>query len=283
MAELDPRVNAFRADLAALALKGMVDAPRYAQGDVTTVCRGVVPLRKDPRSDAALQTQTLYGEHFTVYDEKDGWAWGQAGLDNYVGYVETKALLPNFLEATHRVAALATPLLPVPGIKRAALDLLPMNAKVKVAGEENRFAKIEDVGFAYAAHLEPLSNRHADWVEAAESFLGVPYLWGGKTNAGCDCSGLVQTALELGGISAPRDADMMEEVLGGVLNFNDDLDRLQRGDLVFWKGHMGVMLDATRLLHANVFHMQVAIEPLSQAVERIAQLEGTIRRIRRIG
>jgi hypothetical protein len=283
MADLDPRVNVFRADLAALALKGMVDAPRYAQGDVTTVCRGVVPLRKDPRSDAAQETQTLYGERFTVYDEKDGWAWGQAGLDNYVGYVETKTLLPDSLEATHRVAVLATPLLPVPGIKPAALDLLPMNAKVKVVGEENRFANIEDGGFVYAAHLEPLSNRHSDWVGVAECFLGVPYVWGGKTNMGCDCSGLIQTALERGGISAPRDADMMEGVLGEALNFNDDLGGLQRGDLVFWKGHVGVMLDTERLLHANAFHMQVAIEPLVQAVERIAQAEGAIRRITRIG
>jgi len=266
-----------------MAQKGMVDVARFAKGNVTTVCCGIVPLRKDPSVDAALDTQLLYGEQFTVYDEKDGWAWGQAGLDNYVGYVEAKTLLPKSLEATHRVAVLATPLLPAPDIKRAALDLLPMNAKVKVAREENRFANIEDVGFVYAAHLEPLSNRHSDWVGVAESFLGVPYLWGGKTNAGCDCSGLVQTALELGGISVPRDTDMMEEALGEVLNVTDALDGLLRGDLVFWKGHMGVMLDAKRLLHANAFHMQVAIEPLRQAVERIVQSEGAIRKIKRIG
>ncbi len=282
MAALDPRINAFRADLAAAALKGAVDAQRFVEGKAATVLRGTVSLRKHPQMDAGMETQLLYGERFTVYDEKDGWAWGQAELDHYVGYVDAEALLASSLDSTHRVAVLATPVLPAPDIKRAALDLLPMNAKVRVVGEENRFAKIENGGFVYAAHLVPHSDRCKDWVGVAQGFLGVPYLWGGKTNAGCDCSGLFQTALEMAGIAAPRDTDMMEQALGRTLDVSDGLDGLLRGDLVFWKGHMGVMLDATRLLHANVFHMQVAIELLREAVERIAQSEGAIRKIKRM-
>jgi cell wall-associated NlpC family hydrolase len=282
MTKLDPRVNAFRADLAAAALKGAVDAERYAEGYPAFVCRGTASLRKSPQADAGMETQLLYGERFTVYDENDGWAWGQAGLDNYVGYVDANALSQSSLEATHRVTTLATPLLPAPDVKRAALDLLPMNAKLVVGEEENSFAKIQDRYFVYATHLAPISQVSEDWVSVAESFLGAPYIWGGKTSAGCDCSGLVQSALEAGGISTPRDADMMEEALGDALGVSDGLDGLRRGDLVFWKGHMGVMLDATRLLHANAFHMQVAIEPLHEAVERIAQSEGVILNLRRI-
>jgi cell wall-associated NlpC family hydrolase len=282
MTKLDPRVNPFRADLAAVALKGTVNAERYAEGCPAFVRRGTASLRKRPQADAGMETQLLYGECFTVYDENNGWAWGQARLDNYVGYLEADALSQSPLEVTHRVTQLATPLLPAPDVKLAALDLLPMNAKLVVGEEENSFTKIQGGYFVYAAHLAPISQVSEDWVSVAESFLGAPYLWGGKTGAGCDCSGLVQSALEAGGISTPRDCDMMEAVLGDVIRVNDGLDGLRRGDLVFWKGHMGVMLDARRLLHANAFHMQVAIEPLREAIERITQSEGVIRNFRRI-
>jgi len=283
MASLDPRINAFRADLAAAALKGVVSAPRFADGNTATVRWGVVPLRAAPQADAGLDTQLLYGECFTVYDEKDGWSWGQAELDRYVGYIESGSLRQSTLEPTHRVATLATPLLPAPDVKRTAHDLLPTNAKVQVVGEENRFSKLEDGRFVCAAHLVPVSERCDDWVRVAESFLGAPYLWGGKTHAGCDCSGLIQTALEMGGLAAPRDTDMMEAVLGEARALADGFRGLQRGDLVFWKGHVGVMLDANRLAHANAFHMQVAIEPLREAADRIAKSEGAIRTVKRIG
>nr|TFG52106.1 MAG: peptidase P60 [Hyphomicrobiales bacterium] len=263
-------------------LKAAVDVPRYAEGKTSTVVRGTVPLRKSPQADAGMETQLLFGERFVVFDEKDGWAWGQAGLDNYVGYVQAEALRFSSFEPTHRVATIATPILPAMDVKRPARELLPMNAKLRILGQENRFAKIDDGCFVYASHLVPLSEKCSDWVSIAERFFGVPYLWGGKTIAGCDCSGLVQSALEAGGVVAPRDSDMMESTLGISLNVKDGFEDLRRGDLVFWKGHMGVMLDATRLLHANAFHMQAAIEPLRDAVARIAQSEGHIRCIKRI-
>jgi cell wall-associated NlpC family hydrolase len=282
MADLDPRINAFRADLAAAALKGVVDAPRFADGIAAIVRWGVAPLRTAPQAEAGLNTQLLYGERFTVYDERDGWSWGQSGLDGYVGYLESDLLRRSVFDPTHRVATLATPILPAPEVKSAAVDLLPMNAKVKVVGEENRFSILDDGHFVYAAHLVPHSEKCDDWVRVAESFLGTPYLWGGKTNAGCDCSGLIQTALEMGGFSAPRDSDMMDAALGAARELRDGLGGLQRGDLVFWKGHVGVMLDAARIVHANAFHMRVVIEPLREAADRIANSESAIRTIKRI-
>ncbi len=282
MANLDPRTNAFRADLAAATLKGVVNAPRFAEGHTAIVRRGVAPLRTAPEVGAGLNTQLLYGERFTVYDEKGGWSWGQSELDNYVGYLESDSLRRSAIDPTHRVAMLATPLLPASEVKSAAVDLLPMNAKVRVVEEENRFSKLEDGRFVYAAHLVHLSERCDDWVKVTESFLGAPYLWGGKTSAGCDCSGLIQTALEMGGLAAPRDTDMMEAELGEAHALTDGFNGLQRGDLVFWKGHVGVMLDSLRLAHANAFHMRVVIEPLREAAERIAKSEGAIRAIKRI-
>ena len=282
MADLDPRINAFRDDLAAAALRGVVNAPRFAEGNAAIVRRGIAPLRAAPEAGAGLHTQLLHGEGFTVYDERDGWSWGQSELDSYVGYLESDSLRRSTLDPTHHVAMLATPLLPTPEVKSAAVDLLPMNAKVRVVGEENHFSKLEDGHFVYAAHLVPHSARCDDWVSMAASFLGAPYLWGGKTHAGCDCSGLIQTALEMGGLDAPRDTDMMEAVLGTARELKDGLSGLQRGDLVFWKGHVGVMLDATRIVHANAFHMRVVIEPLRETAERIAKSEGAIRTIKRI-
>lgn len=282
MKKLDPRVNAYRDGLAAIGLKGVVDAPRFAQGRSAFVAHGVANLRNAPREDSGLDTQLVYGETFTVYDEADGWAWGQAARDNYVGYLRTAGLLFGEADPTHRVRVLGSPLFSAPNIKSAARDLLPMNAKVKVVSDENGLAKTADGNYLYAAHLTPLGQAQPDWVGMAEKFLGAPYLWGGKTAAGCDCSGVLQTALEAGGIWSPRDTDMMEEALGQTLAVSEDLSGLMRGDLVFWKGHIGVMLDETRLLHANAYHMLVAAEPLRDAAERIARKEGAIRSIKRL-
>jgi cell wall-associated NlpC family hydrolase len=280
--KLDPRVNAYRDGLAAIGLKGVVDAPRYAEGRSAVVVRGIANLRNAPREDSGLDTQLVYGETFTVYDEADGWAWGQAARDHYVGYVRAERLLFGEAHPSHRVRVLGSPLLSAPNSKSPARDLLPMNAKVTIVSEENGFAKIADGDYLYAAHLTPLGQAQSDWVGMAEKFFGSPYLWGGKTSAGCDCSGVLQTALEAGGIWSPRDTDMMEEALGQALPVSEDLSGLKRGDLVFWKAHIGVMLDETRLLHANAYHMLVAIEPLRDAAERIARKEGAIRSIKRL-
>lgn len=272
----DKRVNAFRPDLAAASLKGQVEAASFADGADYCVVRGHVALRAAPDGDAALETELLHGERFTVYEEKNGWCWGQAALDHYVGYAHLVTLCEP-LTPTYRVIALATPLLAAPDVKAAARDLLPLNAKLTVEKEAGAFARTRG-GYVARRHIAPLAAHLADFVAVAEWFLGTPYVWGGKTHAGCDCSGLIQTALEAAGISAPRDTDMMEKALGVPVAQGD----LRRGDLVFWKGHMGVMQDATRLLHANAFHMQVASEPLADAIARIEKTGSAVTSIKRL-
>jgi len=278
MSKFDRRITPARADLAAAHLRGTVDAPRYTEGKLHHVNRGRGALRAQPSEDASLETELLFGEGFSAYEIVDGWAWGQSTQDQYVGYVRADALAENALVADCRVTALMTPVFPAADLKQPVRDFLPMNAKVKLEAREGKYARIGAGAFVFAGHLAPLSEYAKDWVAVAERFAGVPYVWGGKTAAGMDCSGLIQTALEAGGISAPRDTDMQERALGRAIDSSD----IQRGDLVFWKGHMGVMLDAVRLLHANAFHMEVSIELLADAVARITDVAGPITSIKRL-
>jgi len=275
----DARVTPARADLAAAFLKGKVAAEKFVDGDVMQIACGVVDLRAAPSYDAGLHTQLLFGEQFTVYEDKGGWVWGQAALDDYVGYARSEHF-GDPATATHHVISLSTPLLNAPDVKKGAPDMLPMNAKLAIADIGERFVRLADGGYVFAGHLAPLGHHAPDWVAVAEQFAGIPYVWGGKTSVGIDCSGLVQTSLEAGGIKSPRDTDMMEAQLGTPIQLDAEL---QRGDLIFWKGHVGLMLDATRIIHANGYFMQVSIEPLRLVRERTLAKEGVpVRTIKRL-
>jgi len=271
----DKRVTPARPDLAAAHLKGKVQAERYTDGDVTEVVVGRTSLRAEPSYSAAQDSELLYGERVTVYDvSDDGWAWVQAHSDLYVGYVQDKAL-GDVDAATLRVSALMAPVFSSANLKSPVTDFLPMNAMLMVRSRQGDYVEFGHGRFVHQRHLGPPEK---DFVEIAERFLGVPYVWGGKTAAGLDCSGLIQTALQGVGKAAPRDTDMMEKALGDAVPLSD----VRRGDLIFWKGHMGVMLDESRLLHANVFHMAVAIEPLAEAVARIEKIAGPVTSVKRL-
>jgi cell wall-associated NlpC family hydrolase len=273
----DPRLHAFRPDLAASALRGQVAADRYVDGTPASVVVGHAALRRAPIDAAPMDTEILFGQRATVYETREGWAWVQCTLDSYVGYIRTEALSAEVVAASHRVAVPRTWVYPAPDIKAPPVLALPMNARLTVAGSEGRFAAF-DHGFVVADHLRPIAEPEPDFVAVAEQFLGAPYLWGGKTWAGLDCSGLVQVALEAAGHVAPRDTDLQQAAVGKAVPGSD----LQRGDLVFWRGHVGAMLDAETLLHANAHHMQVAREPLSVARARIAQTGTEILTVRRL-
>jgi len=280
MAAFDPRRTPARPDLAAAHLAGVVEAPRFAEGLAHQVSASVAPLRDAPTPDAEQATQLLFGQTFTVYDIADGRAWGQSLIDGYVGYVDIEALSAPVVAATHSVTALRTYVFSRPSIKSAPLRLISLNARVAAEDFEGRFARIARGGFVIAAHIAPVGSVCKDWVATAEQFLHAPYLWGGSESLGVDCSGLVQNALHAAGIACPRDSDMQADELGAPIAV--DLDALQRGDIVCWRGHIGIMLDGARLLHANAHHMATAIEPLRTAVARIEPIAGPIRQIRRL-
>ena len=275
----DPRRNAYRGDLAAESLRGLVEAERYAKGEPRQVSLPTLPVRREPRFDATLDTEALLGEIVTLYDEREGWAWVQSSRDFYVGYMPSDGLSRKIVTSTHRIAALRTYVYPEPDGKTPPLALLSLNALIAVKGKQGRFLILADGGHVFAGHAVPIGAYARDFVTVAEGFLGTPYLWGGRTSVGLDCSGLVQLALEAAGRAAPRDADMQAAELGRAV---DSMRKLRRGDLVFWEGHVGIMTSKTELLHANAFHMAVEAEPFARARKRIERLGYQVTGIRRL-
>lgn len=274
MTAFDPRLTPARADLAAAHLQGVVTAERYAEGRKTTVGSPIADLRRSPSHDAPIDTQALLGECVTLYEEEEGWGWVQLARDGYVGYVSSAVLADGVPQSTHRVSVNRTFVYPWYDLKLPVLDALPLGALVCVREVARGFARIGDAGYVFVEHLLPIDKKAADFVTIAERLLHAPYLWGGKTSLGIDCSGLVQVSLGEAGILAPRDTDLQEKALGLDLAFDESLAGLRRGDLVFWRGHVGIMRDATTLLHANAHHMLVASELLRDARDRILAKAG---------
>ena len=276
----DRRVTPARPDLAAMHLKNVVAASRYVEGAIFQVREGVIDMRRDPRPDCAVDTQLLYGERVTLYDEEEGWGWVQAARDAYVGWVALNALWSRNDPPTHRVTVARTFIYPGPSIKLPPITAMPLGGDVTIIDERGDFLVTPEQGFIWRAHLAPLDRPAADFVAVAEMFIGAPYLWGGKSSLGVDCSGLVQISLLASGVNAPRDSDMQAAALGEFLAPDATL---QRGDFVFWKGHVGIMRDPVTLLHANGTHMLVSSELLALVRERnLAAGAGDITGFRRL-
>jgi len=208
--------------------------------------------------------QLLFGEIFEVIEEEGKFLWGQARRDGYVGFVEAGALARVEADPTHQIAALRTYAFAGPSIKTRASGPYSLGSLVVVEAEEGKLSKVAGAGWMAAAHLAPVGEFETDMAAVAERYLGAPYLWGGRESLGLDCSGLVQQALFACGRACPRDTDQ-QEALGQAIGRAD----FGRGDLVFWKGHVAIGLDAERIIHANGHHMMVAIEPLETAISRI--------------
>jgi len=266
----DPRTTPARPDLAARHLQGKLEAARFVDGERYQVVDAQAPVRRAPAPDAALETEALMGEHVMIYEmTEEGLAWGQLESDGYVGRLPPNPLSRPGPPPTHRVSALRTLLYPGPSIKLPPLCAPPLGARLAIEREQDRLAVTAAGGFVPANHLVPLQRFEADFVAVAERFCGAPYLWGGKTSLGLDCSALVQVALQACGVAAPRDADLQERALGIAIDPDAALRNLRRGDLLFWPGHVAIARERDTLVHANAFHMMVAIEPAAEAIARI--------------
>jgi cell wall-associated NlpC family hydrolase len=277
---MDRRLHVYRSDLADARLQGQVEADRFVSGTAMQFVAPCTPVHRAPQPDAMQLTQALMGETALVYDDADGWAWVQLDHDQYVGYVRSESLSATVRQTTHRVSVATTLIYPKPDLKTQPAILIPLNAKLAVIAEHGQYSELATGGFVFTKHISA-DVAQSDYVAIAEKFLNATYLWGGKTQSGLDCSGLVQTALHACGILCPRDADMQEKELGTALQIND-LDGLKRGDLVFWEGHVGMMYDESNLIHANGFHMQTVIEPLKLAATRIADSDKPITSLKRL-
>jgi len=261
----DPRLTLARPDLADVDLEGLVAAARYAAPKPRQVAMPTAALRKAPHPMAEQWDQLLFGERFRVLEVKDGFAWGQAARDGYVGFVAESDLVAPGAPATHQVAVPRTYAFAEPNIKSRPVGLYSLNALTAIEAVEGRFAKGEGTGWFTAAHLSPVGTAAGDYVAMAQTFLGAPYQWGGRESLGLDCSGLVQQALAACGRAVPRDTDLQAAFFAPIA-----AEDRQRGDLVFWRGHVAILLDPETILHANAHHMAVAVEPLAEAIARIA-------------
>ena len=276
---LDKRTNPFRPDLAASHLRGEVEADHYADGTFYEVIDPIADLRRLPSPDAALDTQALLGERVAIYEiTEEGWAWCQLDADKYVGWLPANALATPGAAPTHKVIVPRTLCFPGPNIKLPPIAALPLGAGIAVARQVEPFSVTHNGWHVPAGHIAPLSATYRDPVAVAEMLLGAPYLWGGKSSLGIDCSGLVQLSLHAAGIACPRDSDMQEAALGQPIA----LEEIARGDLVFWKGHVAIARDARTLVHANAFHMMVATEPTADAVARIAAAGHKVSAVKRL-
>jgi len=279
MVALDPRINPFRPEIAAKYLQGQVEAARFVEGERHDVVEPIAGLWRTPSHEARLVTQALLGERMIVYETNDeGWAWGQLETDGYVGWLSANALGKAGKAPTHKVSVPRTLGFPGPDIKLTPAVALPMGARLAIVRQDERFAVTANGWHVPAMHLAPFKAKQNDFVAIAEEFLNAPYLWGGKTSLGLDCSGLVQVALQAAGIACPRDSDMQELALGKL----SSLGELRRGDLVFWKGHVAIARNGESLLHANAYHMMVAIEPAAEAVARIKAAGSDVTSVKRL-
>jgi len=259
----DPRTTPSNGRVAHASLEGEVEAESFVEGTWMTVQQPIANLSPNPGGDRS--SQLLFGERFLVLDVQDGQAFGQTERDGYVGWIGSSALT-QAPEASHWVIAPATHLYPKPDFKTRAEVALFFGSAVNVTSERQGFHRIQTGHYVPRQHLMPIAARFDDPVGVADLFLGTPYLWGGTSRWGLDCSGLTQLAFIACGTTCPRDSDQQAAALGEDIA---EGETLQRGDLVFWKGHVGLMADDTMLLHANAHHMSVAYEPLPDAVARI--------------
>jgi len=261
---LDRRVNAVRGDLADVSLAGVLFAPHYAKAQPMHCARGGAFLRESGAAGARAVSQLLFGETFHLLDVTGGWAWGFCEHDGYVGYLEADALAAGIMDTTHYVTARLAPVFAQADIKTPVVDTLPAGARI--AGVEEGDFIVTEKGAVHRRHVLPAGSFEEDWVAAAERQIGQPYVWGGRGHGGIDCSGLVQLALCQAGVRVPRDSDLQRESIGTPIG---DDQPLQRGDVIFFPGHVGIMIDGEHMLHANAYWMSTLVEPLADVIDRL--------------
>lgn len=274
--KLDPRAHVFRGDFADIELAGDLAAHHYV-APLPMRCRAArTPIRKAGDSAATAVSELLFGEDFDLFDIAGDWGFGRSAADRYTGWVALAALAEPGPAPTHRISARIAPVFASADIKAPVLMELPFGARV-VGEAGEKFLGVEGGGFV---HLRHVAGPPATPIDVARLFTGAPYLWGGRTPLGVDCSGLVQAALATTGTPCPRDSDQQLAGLGTAVAFEDRA----AGDLVFFPGHVGVLTGDDRLFHANAHWMATVEEPLDDVIARLvaAGVETPVTGVRRL-
>mgnify|MGYP001229021274 FL=1 len=273
----DSRITPIRRDLASAAYKAIVKRKKYVTAKLATVKSAFTPLYSNKGSK--LSTQLLYGEECDVFETKNGWSWIQSRRDNYVGYTPTINLTRKIYKPNSKVISLRTVIYTKPDIKSVTKGYLSFNSLVEVIKIKGKYSLIKNLGWCPSLDLVKIKSSKFNHIDLSKQYLDTPYLWGGRDSMGIDCSGLVQNLHQINNRPFPRDTDMQEIFVTNEVKYEKDL---KAGDLVFWKGHVAMMIDNSNIIHANAFHMKTAIEPLSTAKKRILKSNGKIKKLGRL-
>ena len=273
----DTRITPIRRDLASIAYKAIVKRKKYVTAKLATVKSAFTPLYSNKGSK--LSTQLLYGEECDVFETKNGWSWIQSRRDNYVGYTPTINLTRKIYKPNSKVISLRTVIYTKPDIKSVTKGYLSFNSLVEVIKIKGKYSLIKNLGWCPSLDLAKIKSSKFNHIDLSKQYLDTPYLWGGRDSMGIDCSGLVQNLHQINNRPFPRDTDMQEIFVTKEVKYEKDL---KAGDLVFWKGHVAMMIDNSNIIHANAFHMKTAIEPLSTAKKRILKSNGKIIKLGRL-
>ena len=273
----DTRITPIRRDLASTVYKAVVKRKKYVTAKLATVKSAFTPLYSNKGSK--LSTQLLYGEECDVFETKNGWSWIQSRRDNYVGYTPTINLTKKIYKPNSKVISLRTVIYTKPDIKSVTKGYLSFNSLVEVIKIKGKYSLIKNLGWCPSLDLVKIKSSKFNHIDLSKQYLDTPYLWGGRDSMGIDCSGLVQNLHQINNRPFPRDTDMQEIFVTNEVKYEKDL---KAGDLVFWKGHVAMMIDNSNIIHANAFHMKTAIEPLSTAKKRILKSNGKIKKLGRL-
>ncbi len=273
----DSRITPIRRDLASVSYRAIVKRKKYVKSKLAIVKSPFSPLYSNKGSK--LSTQLLYGEACDVFEAKNGWSWIQSRRDNYVGYTPSINLTRKTYKPNSKVISLRTIIYTKPDIKSPTKCYLSFNSLVEVSKIKGKYSYIKNLGWCPSLDLVNIKSSKFNHIDLSKLYLDTPYLWGGRDSMGIDCSGLVQNLHQINNKPFPRDTDMQEVF---VTNEVKHEKYLKAGDLVFWKGHVAMMIDDFNIIHANAFHMKTAIEPLSIARKRILKSNGKIKKFGRI-